>query len=256
MPSKSVVITGASGGIGAALAEALGKRGHSVTLGARRADALGDVARRIGTNALAVVADVTRRDDVERLRDRAIGQWGRVDTWVSNAGMGIDRRVLQLTDADMDTVLRANLYSALYGMQAIVPYFIERGAGHLVNVSSMLARVPHATHRSVYSAAKAALNSLTTNLRDDLRLLAPALRVSLVMPGPVVTEFASHAIHAPADARPSRGPIASQSPEEVAEVMADLIEDRDPAAELFTSEALVAEARRHAGQNVGVGPRL
>jgi short-subunit dehydrogenase len=112
---------------------------------------------------------------------------------VNNAGRGITRPVLELTDDDVDDMIAVNVKSALYGMQAAVPHFVERGSGHLINVSSFLGRVPIASVRSVYSAAKAALNSLTANLRMDLRARAPGVHVSLVMPGLVATDFARNA---------------------------------------------------------------
>ena len=126
---KVVVITGASGGIGAALARRLGADGHALVLAARRADALEAVARDASADALAVSADVTRRADVERIRDEALRTFGRVDVWVNNAGRGITRPVLELTDDDVDEMMSVNVKSALYGMQAIVPHFVERGRG-------------------------------------------------------------------------------------------------------------------------------
>src|SRR5829696_4766101 len=165
---KVVVITGASGGIGAALARRLGADGHALVLAARREDALQAVAREAAADAVAVSADVTRRADVERVRDEALRAFGRVDVWINNAGRGITRPVLELTDDDIDEMIAVNLKSAIYGMQAIVPYFVKRGAGHLINMSSMLARLPVASWRSAYSASKAALNTLSSNLRMDL----------------------------------------------------------------------------------------
>ena len=165
---KHIVITGASSGIGAALAERLGSAGHRIVLAARGEAALREVAARSGAGALVVPADVTKREDVERLRDRAIEAMGHVDVWVNNAGQGITRPVLELTDQDFDRMMTVNVKSALYGMQAIAPHFQLRGSGQIVNVSSMLSRVPVATYRSAYNAAKAALNSLTANARVDL----------------------------------------------------------------------------------------
>ena len=252
--SRSVVVTGASGGIGAALATELASRGHRLTLAARREEALDAVVERLGASAAGVVADVTRRQDVERLRDRAIERWGMVHVWVNNAGQGIYRRALDLTDEDLDLVLRANLYSALYGMQAIAPHFVARGSGHIVNVSSNLSKTPYAPFRSIYSASKAALNSLSTSVRNDLRELAPGVKLTVVLPGPVTTGFARNAVHAPDDATPSPAAVPPQRPEEVASVIADLIEDPAPPPELFTTASLAEIARRYAGENAGVGP--
>ena len=86
-------------------------------------------------------------------------------------------------------MMTVNVKSALYGMQAIAPHFIARGRGQIVNVSSMLSRVPFATFRSAYNAAKAALNALTANARVDLARAHPGIQVTLVMPGLVRTEF-------------------------------------------------------------------
>ena len=120
-----------------------------------------------------MVTDVTKRGDLERLRDRALQAFGHVDVWINNAGKGIAKNVLALTDDDVDEMMLLNLKSALYGMQIITPHFQQRNAGHLINVSSFLSRVPLATVRSAYSASKAALNSLTANLRMDLRTTHP-----------------------------------------------------------------------------------
>lgn len=242
---RVVVVTGASGGIGAAIATELGRRGDSLALAARTADALQRIAASIRSPTHVVVADVTRRGDVERLRDDAIAAFGHVDVWINNAGRGILRPALELTDEDVDEMIAVNVKSALYGMQAIAPHFMERRRGHIINISSFLGRVPIASPRSAYSAAKAALNSLTANVRVDLQRTHPDIHVSVVMPGLVTTEFATHA-------RGSRGPIPPgaigspmqpQTPEDVAIVVADLI-DR-PAAEVYTNPASAAVATRY-----------
>jgi short-subunit dehydrogenase len=188
------VITGASSGIGAALARRLGRKEFRLVLAARRADALQAVSAETSAECRTVVVDVTRRADVERLRDEALAAFGSVDVWVNNAGRGINASVLELTDEQFDLMMAVNVKSALYGMQAIVPHFEERGHGHLINVSSFLSRVPVATYRSAYNAAKAALNSLTANLRMDLRRQFPRIYVSLVMPGMTTTEFARNSL--------------------------------------------------------------
>jgi short-subunit dehydrogenase len=239
MDSKVVVITGASGGIGAALARELGKNGHRLVLGARRLEALTQVAKESG-DARAVACDVTRRADVERLRDEALRAFGHIDVWVNNAGRGVTRPVLELSDADVDEMMLVNVKSALYGVQAVVPHFQQRGQGHLINVSSNLGRVPIASPRSAYSAAKAALNVLTANLRMDLARTHPGVKVSLVLPGPVSTEFAQNALGGLLSLPPG---VPSQTPEEVAHVIAGVISQ--PRAEVFTSPALEETARRY-----------
>jgi NADP-dependent 3-hydroxy acid dehydrogenase YdfG len=241
---RSIVITGASAGIGAAIARRLGRDGNKLALAARRADLLHDVARESAPDAIAVVADVTRREDVEQLRDEALRAFGAIDVWINNAGRGISRSVLDLTDADFDEMMLVNVKSALYGMQAVVPYFLERGRGHLINISSFLGRVPIAAHRSAYNAAKAALNALTANLRADVG--GKGVEVSLVMPGLVSTEFARNVIGTPSAVPPQWTPNAvmkPQTPEEVADAVADVIEH--PRAEIYTNPASPEMARRY-----------
>src|SRR5258705_5261324 len=244
--TRVVVITGASAGIGAAIASELGRRGDSLVLAARTADALERVAATIPSPTRVVTADVTRRSDVERLRDQAIAAFGHVDVWINNAGQGIIRPVLELTDEDVDEMMAVNVKSALYGMQAIAPHFMERGRGHIINMSSFLGRVPMASPRSAYSAAKAALNSLTANLRVDLQRTHPEIHVSVVMPGLVATDFATHARGSTGPVPPP-GPIGSpmkpQTAQDVAIVVADLI-DR-PVAEIYTNPASAALATRY-----------
>ena len=122
-----VVVTGASAGIGAALAAELAGRGAKLLLGARRRDRLLEVAGRIG--AEAVVTDVTRRPDVLALRDAALTRFGRIDVWVNNAGRGMTRTVDALDDDDLDQMIRDNVKSALYGMQAALGPMRSAGAG-------------------------------------------------------------------------------------------------------------------------------
>jgi short-subunit dehydrogenase len=234
--SKVIVITGASAGIGAELAKQLAARGDALMLAARNAKELHYVSRVCGRDTLAYVTDVTRRQDVNRLRDESIRTFGQVDVWINNAGRGITRNVLDLTDEDFDEMMSVNVKSALYGMQAIVPHFKERGEGHLINVSSFLGRIPLATVRSAYNAAKSALNALTANLRMDLRAEYPNIHVSLVMPGAVSTGFAANALHAPTDALSL--PIA-QTPQEVVAATIDLIDH--PRAEIYTNPVVQLE---------------
>jgi NADP-dependent 3-hydroxy acid dehydrogenase YdfG len=249
MHDKVIVITGASSGIGEKLAEAVVARGaRGVVLAARRADQLAALADRLGPTALAVPTDVARRDDNDRLRDRALERFGQLDVWVANAGRGISRPVSQLTDVDVDDMMNVNLKSVLYGIQAALPQFRERKRGHLIAVSSMLGRIPLTPVRSAYSAAKAAVNSLMTSLRLELRPQFPEIHVSTVMPGVVATDFGLNALHGGPDSRQLPG---VQLVDEVATLIADLIER--PRAELYTRPELGALAARYYGaDDVGV----
>jgi NADP-dependent 3-hydroxy acid dehydrogenase YdfG len=240
---KVIVLTGASSGIGAALAEHLGAQGNRLALAARREKELQEVAARSGPEALAVTTDVSKRSDVENLRDRALAAFGQVDVWINNAGRGIGKPTLELTDEDFDEMMAVNTKSALYGMQAIVPHFQSRRAGHLVNVSSFLGRVPIASVRSAYNAAKAALNSLTANLRMDLQQEYPGIHVSLVMPGVVLTEFAKNALGGAPAGPPPSSPMRPQSVEEVVAAIANLLEH--PVPEIYTNPASADIVRRY-----------
>ena len=223
MSDRVVVITGASSGIGAALAEELGRRGDSVVLVARREPELQWVASRSGSMPLAIVADVTRREEVRRAVSETIARFGRIDVWINNAGQGITRMPSQLTDEDLDDMMRVNVKSALYGMQEVLPHFIERRAGQVVNVSSMLGRIPYVPMRAAYSAAKHYLNVLTANFRDEVTKEHPAIVFSTVSPGVVRTEFGAHARHGGPD---SRQMPHAQSAEDVAAIIADVIDSR------------------------------
>lgn len=245
MDTKVIVITGASSGIGAALAKTLGAAGHQLVLAARREAELKAVAEAAGGKTVAVTADVTRRQDVGRIKDEALRSFGCIDVWVNNVGRGITRPVLQLSDDDIDQMISINLKSALFGMQAVVPYFQQTGKGHLINISSFLGRVPVVTFRSAYSAAKAALNVLTANLRMDLRDQFPDIHVSLVMPGVVATDFHQNAVGGTPQYRPGSpaGGTNAQTADEVAAVIADLIEHPKP--EVYTNPASAEIARKY-----------
>ena len=225
MNGKVVVITGASGGIGAAAANAVATRGGSVVLVARREAELRTVADQCGPNALPVVADVTSRGDVKRVVASALERFGHVDVWVNNVGRGITRMPSMLTDDDIDDMMRINIKSVLYGVQEILPHFKERGSGHIINVSSMLGRMPMAPFRSAYNGAKHFLNALTWNLRQELQQPYPGIAVSLVSPGVVATEFGANASHGGPD---SRSLPNAQEVEPVGEVIAWVIETRKP----------------------------
>jgi short-subunit dehydrogenase len=237
--SRVIVITGASEGIGALLAKQRATKGDSVVLAARRTDKLEQVANACEGRAASVAIDVTKRADIERLRDTALERFGQIDVWINNAGRGIGIRVMDFSEEDFDEMLAVNLKSAWYAMKAIIPYFQTRGRGHLINISSVLARVPLATPRSAYSAAKAALNALTANLRMDLRAEYPGIHVSLISPGPVATQFHNNAL----GGTPTGRGMEMQSVEEVVQAIEQVIDN--PIPETYTNPASADLVQRY-----------
>jgi len=225
MNGKVVVITGASGGIGASAASVVAARGASVVLVARREAELRAEAEACGPNAMPVVADATSREDVRRVAREAIVRFGHVDVWVNNVGRGITRPPSELTDDDIDDMMRINIKSVLYGVQEILPHFKQRGSGHIINVSSMLGRMPMAMFRSAYNGTKHFLNAITWNLRQELSESHPGVAVSLVSPGVVATEFGRNASHGGPD---SRSLPNAQEVSQVGQVIAWVIETRKP----------------------------
>ena len=157
--------------------------------------------------------------------DESLARFGRIDVWVNNAGQGISRPPSQLTDDDVDEMVRINVKSVLYGMQEVLPHFTSRGTGHVINVSSMLGRIPFAVHRSAYIGAKHFMNALTASFRAEVQQAHPGIQFSLVSPGVVSTDFGLNALHGGPD---SRQLPDSQSAEEVAMVIAEVIRSRRP----------------------------
>lgn len=225
MSEKVIVITGASAGIGAATAELLAKQGHRPVLVARRQAQLEEVAAKCAGRAHVAPGDMTRREEVRRVAQDALARFGRIDTWINNAGQGITRMPSQLTDEDIDEMMLQNVKTALYGMQEVLPHFKERGEGHVINVSSLLGRVPFAPVRSAYSGSKHFLNALTAMIRAEVQGTHAGIQFSLVSPGVVRTGFGLAARHGGPDSRTFPD---SQSAEEVASVIAQVVESRRP----------------------------
>ena len=248
MTSKVIVITGASAGIGAALAELLARRGASLALVARRKDVLDSVVRHCGSSAIGIVADMTHRAEVRRVVQEALHHFGHVDVWINNVGRGISRAPSELTDEDIDSMIQVNVKSALYGMQEILPHFKSRNAGQIINISSMLGRMPTFVPRAAYSASKHFLNALTANFRTEVHGTHPGIQVSLVSPGVVATEFGLNAMHGGVDSRTIPG---GQTAEQVAAVIADVIESRK--ADVYTRpDGHEIVARYYAAAEAGV----
>lgn len=225
MSERVVMITGASSGIGAALGKLLAARQHRVVLVARRRAELEAVAGECGDRALAVVADATRRDDIQRAIREGVSGFGQIDVLVNNVGQGITRPPSQLSEQDIEEMVRVNVISALLGMQEVLPHFRARQSGHIINVSSLLGRIPYVVHRAAYTGAKHFLNALTADFRAEVQASHPDIQFSIVSPGPVRTDFGRNARYGGVD---SRKLAEAQSAEEVAEVIAEVMDSRRP----------------------------
>ena len=193
---KVVVITGASSGIGYATAEACARRGAAVVLAARRAEALEQVAsrcRELGGEALAVPTDVTDRHQVERLAQRAVGRFGRIDAWVNNAAVSLFGRFEEVPAEAFERVLETNVLGYVHGVRAVLGRFREQGRGTLVNVSSVVSTMSQ-PYTTAYVMSKAAIRAMSDCLRMELELdEAPGIRVCTVLPASIDTPLFQYA---------------------------------------------------------------
>jgi short-subunit dehydrogenase len=194
--ARTFVVTGASSGFGRGVALELGGHGANVVLAARRTElleALADEISNMGGTPLVVTTDVSDPDEVNRLAEAALAQFGRIDVWINNAGVTAIGRFWDVPVEDHGRLMDVNLKGALYGSHAALRQFREQGAGTLVNIGSVVSHVPTANHAS-YSASKAALLSLGRALNEELRLSGhKSIKVATVLPWAADTPIWDHA---------------------------------------------------------------
>jgi NAD(P)-dependent dehydrogenase (short-subunit alcohol dehydrogenase family) len=191
LTGRTAVVTGATRGLGRAFARALAEAGADIVVVGRDGTAAAEVAREIdglGRRAHVVLADITRREEVERLRDAALDAFGRVDVLVNNAGDCIHRPALEVTDAEWRRVMDVNLDAVWTCSQVFGAHMIERGRGSIVNIGSMSGQIVNRPQwQPAYNASKAAVHHLTRSLAAEW---APfGVRVNALAPGYVKTDM-------------------------------------------------------------------
>ena len=189
LSGRVAAITGASSGIGLAVAQHLAREGVAVAIGARRAERLDDAVRDIrahGGRAEAVVADVTSEGDVQRLVQHARATFGRLDVMICNAGFGYYGTIEETPPDVMQRMMNVNYMGTYYGARAALPIFRQQNAGHLIFVSSIVGRRGIA-FMGGYSASKAAQSGLAESLRTEFA--GTPIAVSCVYPVSTRTEF-------------------------------------------------------------------
>jgi NADP-dependent 3-hydroxy acid dehydrogenase YdfG len=198
LQGTAALVTGASSGIGAATARGLAAQGAAIAVLARRRDRLEELAGAIradGGTAIVVEADITDRQQAENAVERAVGELGRLDTLVNNAGLMHIGPVADAPPEDWDQMLQINVQGLLYVTRAALPHLLRaaqdspRKVADVVNIGSTAGRVAR-PGTAVYNLTKFGVNGFTEALRQEV--MQKRVRVSVIEPGTVDTELSSH----------------------------------------------------------------
>jgi NAD(P)-dependent dehydrogenase (short-subunit alcohol dehydrogenase family) len=214
LASKVALVTGASRGIGLAIAKTLASMGAKIGMCARDSGKLVAAAadlERHGVTVLAVTADVSRPGDIAPLVQKIEQSLGPIEILVNNAGIGVFGPIQEASEADWDSVLDTNLKSVFLLSRAVAPGMISRRGGHIVNIASLAGKNAFAGG-GVYCASKWGLLGLTECVAEDLRPFG--IRVSSVCPGSVATDFSPPS---------KKDPTKMLQPEDVAHAVAAIV---------------------------------
>jgi short-subunit dehydrogenase len=218
LSAQTLVITGASSGIGLVTARMAAKRGARLVVAARSEEAvrqLADEINKAGGEAIHVVADVGKEEDVRRIAETAKQRFGGFDTWVNNAGVSVYGKILEVTSEDHRRLFETNFWGVVYGSRVAASHLKRRG-GALINVGSTLSdrAIPI---QGMYSASKHAVKGFTDALRMELEAEGAPVSVTLIKPGAINTPYPQHARNY-LDAEPTLPPPV-YAPEVVAEAI-------------------------------------
>ena len=192
---RTVVITGASSGIGQAVALALAQRKYNLVLASRNAGALQKVAARCeqhGATTRVVVADVSKPDDVENLAQKAVEHFGSIDVWMNNASTIFYSRFLDMQPEEFRQVIETNVFGVVYGSRVALQQFKAQSYGTLVNIASGLGAVP-APYVSAYITSKFAVRGLTASLMQEFYVDGEkGINICCVLPATIDTPIYQH----------------------------------------------------------------
>ncbi len=183
------IITGASSGIGAAIAVRFAVAGSRIVLSARREEKLQQVAEEItrgGGEALVVPADVTQYPQVQKLVEKSLERFGRIDVLVNNAGHAVAKPLVESTVEEMDAQIDSNLRGVCYGCRAVLPHMIERRQGQIINIGSICSR-NHYPNYAAYVAAKFGVLGFTRSVYEEVRRYG--IRMNVLCPAAVNTAW-------------------------------------------------------------------
>ena len=228
MSAPVVVITGASVGIGRATAVRFASEGAALVLAARSQERLQRLAERLeqrfAVETLAVPCDVRQREQVDALVEAAIARFGRIDVLVNNAGYGLYGRIEDTPEAAFRDVLETNVLGVHHAIRAVLPHMRRQGAGHIVNVGSVVGKRSWPYH-GAYAASKFALTGLTQALRGELA--GSGVSATLVLPASTDTEFFANAPSYSSEYVPAPlGPV--QTPGQVARAIVRSVRHPSP----------------------------